>query len=225
MKTFLKAIKLEKLPKLWWAVLPAVAFIFLIFYGVTNYINVSNEKEPRWMLCEPDKGNRKPLYVKFHNTDKIQWDHGQGKWIKSRYEGLRETMPTIEMHEDKFHFSESRFQWKLIPIYQSNKYYVFYQKLGGSKFIPGMPPDKVMGQHIIINRDDFSLLDYKNEWVKDLLRERKYNDGEIDKLFKEVNSYVLPFEYILLFTGKTLVAERSLDNFKCKEIAVIKPKI
>ena len=47
----------------------------------------------------------------------------------------------------------------------------------------------------------------------------------IDKLFKEAGGYVKSYEYILLSNGKTLKTQRSLDTFKCKEIAAIKAKI
>ena len=76
-----------------------------------------------------------------------------------------------------------------------------------------------------MNRGDLSLLYYENEWILKEFRKRKYDDEEIDKLFKEVEKFVSPYEDILLSNGKTLTASRSLDLFQCKEVSSIKPKI
>lgn len=220
-------IRLKKLPKLQWLVISIIVVTFFTYYGVTSYIKSNNEEEPKWMVCNPEKDNRKTFYLKFHNTDKIQWDRKKRKWIKSKYTGLREMMPTIEMNEDRTYFFKSwNSQFKLRPIYQSDNYYVFYQTTGGFSFIPGIPPDKMMAQHIIMNRDDLSLLYYENEWINSEYRKRKYDDEEIDKLFKEVNSISYSrTENIILLNGKTLVASKSLDLFQCKEVSSIKPKI
>jgi len=118
------------------------------------------------------------------------------------------------------------FQFKLRPIYQSDNYYVFYQTTGGVTYLKGIPAKKKMAQHIIMNRDDLSLLYYENEWINSEYRKRKYDDEEIDKLFKEVNStYYSRIENIILLNGETLGASKSLDLFQCKEVSSIKPKI
>lgn len=220
-------LKIKKFSKINLIAIFVIVILFFSYYGITSYISKENEEEPRWMICQHKKGDEdheKPLYIKFHNTDKIQWDHKKYKWVKSKYTGLREMMPTIEMHEDKSHFNESRYLWKLRPIYQSDKYYVFYQTTGGFSIFGTPPP--VKAQHIIMNRDDLSLLYYENEWILNEYRKRKYNDDEIDQLFKEVNTFVYyRTEKIILSNGKTLTAPKSLDLFQCKEVSSIKPKI
>ena len=225
MKKYL--IRLKKLPKLQWLVISIIVVTFFTYYGVTSYIKSDNEEEPRWMVCNPKKDDRKPLYIKFHNTDKFKWDHKKRKWVKSKNKYNREKIPTIEMYEDKsYFFKESRFLQKLRPIYQSDNYYVFYQTTGGVTYLKGIPAKKKMAQHIIMNRDDLSLLYYENEWFIENLRNRKYDDEEIDKLFKEVNStYYSRIENIILLNGETLGASKSLDLFQCKEVSSIKPKI
>jgi len=225
MKKYLN--KLKKISKFNWIAISIIVITFFTYYGVTNYMSMSNEEAPKWIVCEQSKGNRKALYLKFHNTDKIQWDHKKRKWIKSRYTGLREVMPTIEMNEDRSYFFKSwKSQFKLRSIYQSDKYYVFYQTTGGFSFIPGIAPVRIMAQHIIMNRDDLSLLYYENEWIRNKSRQRKYDDEEIDKLFKEVNSiFYSRTENIILSNGKTLVTSKSLDFFQCKEVSSFKPKI
>ncbi len=219
--------KIKKFSKINLIAIFVIVILFFSYYGITSYTSKGNEEEPRWMICQHKKGDEdheKPLYIKFHNTDKIQWDHKKYKWVKSKYSGLREMMPTIEMHEDKSHFEESRYLWKLRPIYQSDKYYVFYQTTGGFSIFGSPPP--VKAQHIIMNRDDLSLLYYENEWILNEYRKRKYNDDEIDQLFKEVNTFVYyRTEKIILSNGKTLTAPKSLDLFQCKEVSSIKPKI
>ena len=69
------------------------------------------------------------------------------------------------------------------------------------------------------------MLDYKNEWVKVLRRNKKYTDVVIDELFEEADSYVKSYEDILFSNGKTVKTQRLLDVFQCKEIAAIKAKI
>ena len=69
------------------------------------------------------------------------------------------------------------------------------------------------------------MLDYKNEWVKALRRNKKYTDMVIDKLFKEANGYAKSYEDILFSDGKTLKTQRLLDIFQCKEIAAVKAKV
>jgi len=217
-------IRLKKLPKFQWLTISVIVATFFTYYGVTSYINSGNE-ESRWMVCNPKKDDRKPLYLMFHNTNKYEWKYKKRKWVKSINKYSREVMPTIEMYEDKSFFEESRFRWKLRPIYQSDNYYVFYQRTGGVAMFKGVAADKMMAKHIIMNRDDLSLLYYENEWIRNKFRKRKYDDEEIDKLFKEVEKFVSPYEDILLSNGKTLTASRSLDLFQCKEVSSIKPKI
>ena len=217
-------IRLKKLPKFQWLAISVLVATFFTYYGVTSYINSGNE-EPRWMVCNPKKDDRKPLYLMFHNTNKYEWNYKKSKWVKSINKYSREVIPTLEMYEDKSFFEESRFRGKLRPIYQSDNYYVFYQRTGGVAMLKGVAADKMMAQHIIMNRDDLSLLYYENEWIRNKFRNRKYDDEEIEKLFKEVEKFVSPYEDILLFNGKTLTASRSLDLFQCKEVSSIKPKI
>ena len=69
------------------------------------------------------------------------------------------------------------------------------------------------------------MLDYKNEWVKALQRNKKYTDMVIDKLFKEAGGYVKSYEDILFSNGQILKTQKSLDVFQCKEIATVKAKI
>ena len=217
-------IRLKKLPKFQWLAISVLVATFFTYYGVTSYINSGNE-EPRWMVCNPKKDDRKPLYLMFHNTNKYEWNYKKSKWVKSINKYSREVIPTLEMYEDKSFFEESRFRGKLRPIYQSDNYYVFYQRTGGVAMLKGVAADKMMAQHIIMNRDDLSLLYYENEWIRNKFRNRKYDDEEIEKLFKEVEKFVSPYEDILLSNGKTLTASRSLDLFQCKEVSSIKPKI
>ena len=202
----------------------------IIILGLLVSGNAYAKKEkPRWFICDHKKSEyrsaKEPLYIKFHKTNKVQWDRKKAKWVKSKYKGLRDLMPTIEMHEDKLWFNDTlKGQWKLLPIYESETFYVFYQTTGGFSLF-GTPP-KEMAQHIIINREDLSLLYYENEWIKNQYRVRDYNDSEINKLFKEAeNYYGFLYEDIPLPNGKTFKAEKSLEIFQCKEIPGIKPKI
>ena len=230
-----KAIKLPKLPKLWWVVFPVVAFIFLIFYGVTNYESKVVEDEPRWMVCEPNREywvDRKPLYIKFHNTIKIDYDFNKREWVK--HKNVEEVTPTIEIHEDKTRFYHAVFGYKKIfPIYVSDKYYVFYKEINDGWFWSG--EIKTSAQHIILNRSDLTLLEYNNQWVKGFGLNKKYNDYVIDELFREVNEYPKnssfnlreenTTEEIPTFDGGTFKAKRKLFTFQCEETVAIKPKI
>ena len=213
--------------------------ILTILIASLFWCNISfahDEEEPKWFLCKPNKENwgvdRKPLYIKFHNTDKIYFDGMQYKWrtvknFKANGIDLPGVIPTLEVHEDKSKFDHVIIGFrKLFPIYVSDKYYVFYQEIDDSYWWGSLGLEKAMAQHLIINRDDLTMIDYTNEWVYNLYRERKYNDEEINKLYNEVNSVILiPTEDILLPNGKTLEAERILHSFQCSEIEGIKPKI
>ena len=214
--------------KLSWIVFFAVSIGFLISYGITSYQNRVVDK-PSWMLCEADKGLKKPQYIKFHNTKKIIYNIYQQRWvmdmtsmdvIKSK---RKEARPTIEIHEDKTRFTKTIYKRKQFLIYVSDKYYVFYKKIEDNFWSSEL--SKAAAQHIIIKIDDLTMLDYKNEWVKALQRNKKYTDVVIDNLFKEADGYVKSYENILFSNGKTLKTQRSLDIFQCKEIAAIKAKI
>jgi len=216
-------LKLEKVSKFHWIAISVIVISFFTYYGITSYISMSNKEDPRWMVCGHNKGSEKPLYIKFHKTDKIKWDNKKSKWVKSKYKGLREVMPTIEMHEDKSHFEKSMYLWKLRPIYQSGKYYVFYHTTGGFSLFVSTP---VRAEHIILNRDDLSLLYYKNDWVISGYKERNYDDEEVNKLFQEGRSGSFNrYEEIRDFSGRTEEGYKSLDIYQCKEIPGIKPKI
>jgi len=216
-----KAIKLPKLPKLWWVVFPVVAFIFLIFYGVTNYESKVVEDEPRWMVCEPNREywavDRKPLYIKFHNTIKIDYDFNKREWVK--HKNVEEVTPTIEIHEDKTRFYHAVFGYrKIFPIYVSDKYYVFYKEINDGWFWSG--EIKTSGQHIILNRSGLTLLEYNTQkWIKGLGTSKKYNDAVIDELFRDINDYPKDMYYNL--SKKT----EKLFTFQCEETVAIKPKI
>ena len=216
-----KAIKLPKLPKLWWVVFPVVAFIFLIFYGVTNYESKVVEDEPRWMVCEPNREywgvDRKPLYIKFHNTIKIDYDFNKREWVK--HKNVEEVTPTIEIHEDKTRFYHAVFGYKKIfPIYVSDKYYIFYKEINDGWFWGSEAP-KTSAQHIILNRSDLTLLEYNNQWIKGLGLNKKYNDAVIDELFRDINDYPKDMYYNL--SKKT----EKLFTFQCEETVAIKPRI
>jgi len=215
--------------KLSWIIFSVVSVGFLISSGVTIYQSRVVD-EPSWMLCEADKGLKKLQYIKFHNTKKVIYNIYQQRWvedmasmdvIKSNEEEAR---PTIEIHEDKTRFAKTIYKKKQFLIYISDKYYVFYKEIDDN-FFWSLEVSKATAQHIIIKRDDFTMLDYKNEWVKALRRNKNYTDVIIDKLFKEADSYVESYEDILSSNGKTLKARRSLDAFLCKEINAVKPKI
>jgi hypothetical protein len=215
--------------KLSWIVFFAVSVGFLISYAVTSYQNRVVD-EPSWMLCEADKGFKKLQYIKFHNTKKIIFNIYQQRWVEDMASTNviksmgKEARLTIEIHEDKTRFTKTIYKRKQFLIYISDKYYVFYKEIDDN-FFWSSEVSKVAAQHIIIKRDDFTMLDYKNEWVKALQRNKKYTDVVIDNLFKEADGYVKSYENILFSNGKTLKTQRSLDIFQCKEIAAVKAKI
>ena len=215
--------------KLSWLVFSLVSVGLLISYGVTSYQSRVVDK-PSWMLCEADKGFKKLQYIKFHNTKKIIFNIYQQRWVEDitstdviKSMG-KEARPTIEIHEDKTRFTKTIYKRKQFLIYVSDKYYVFYKEIDDS-FFWSSEVSKATAQHIIIKRDDLTMLDYKNEWVKALRRNKKYTDMVIDKLFKEANGYAKSYEDILFSDGKTLKTQRLLDIFQCKEIAAVKAKI
>ena len=214
--------------KLSWLVFSLVSVGLLISYGVTSYQSRVVDK-PSWMLCEADKGFKKPQYIKFHNTKKIIYNIYQQRWVADvssmdviKSKG-KEARPTIEIHEDKARFTKTIYKKKQFLIYVSDKYYVFYKKIEDNFWSSEV--SKAAAQHIIIKIDDLTMLDYKNEWVKALQRNKKYTDVVIDNLFKEADGYVKSYENILFSNGKTLKTQRSLDIFQCKEIAAVKAKI
>ena len=215
--------------KISWIVFSVVSVGFLISYGVTSYQNRVVDKLS-WMLCKADKGLKKPQYIKFHNTKKVIYNIYQQRWvedvvfkdvIKSK---VKETRPTIEIHEDKTRFAKTIYKRKQFLIYVSDKYYVFYKEIEDN-FFWSSEASKAAAQHIIIKRDDLTMLDYKNEWVKVLQKNKRYTDVVIDKLFKEADGYVDPYEDILLSNGKTIKTQRSLDILQCEEMAAVKDKI
>ena len=215
--------------KLSWLVFSLVSVGFLISYGVTSYQNRVVDK-PSWMLCEAAKGLKKLQYIKFHKTKKIIYNIYQQRWVEDmasmdfiKSKG-REAIPTIEIHKDKTRFTKTIYKKKQFLIYVSHKYYVFYKEIDDN-FFWSSEVSKATAQHIIIKRDDLTMLDYKNEWVKALRRNKKYTDMVIDKLFKEANGYAKSYEDILFSDGKTLKTQRLLDIFQCKEIAAVKAKI
>jgi len=212
--------------KLSWIIFSFVSVGFLISSGVTSYQSRVVD-EPSWMLCEAEKGLKKPQYIKFHNTKRVIYNIYQQRWvedmasmdvIKSKQEEAR---PTIEIHEDKTRFTKTIYKKKQFLIYVSDKYYVFYKEIDGN-FFWSSEISKATAQHIVIKRDDLTMLDYKNEWVKVLRRNKKYTDVVIDKLFKEADGYVESYEDILFSNGKIVKTQRLLDVFQCKEIAAIK---
>ena len=215
--------------KLSWIVFFVVSVGFLISYGVSSYQSIVID-EPSWMLCKSDKELKKPQYIKFHNTKKFIYNIYQQRWvedmasmdvIKSKW---KEARTTIEIHEDKTRFIKTIYKRKQFLIYVSDKYYVFYKEIEDG-FFWSLKTSKTIAQHIIIKRGDFTMLDYKNEWIKTLQRNKKYTDVVIDKLFKEADTQVYSYEDILLSNGKTVRTQRSLDIFQCKEMAAVKDKI
>jgi len=215
--------------KISWIVFTLVSVGLLISYGVTSYQSRIVDK-PSWVLCEADTGLKKPQYIKFHNTKKVIYNIYQQRWVEDmasidviKSKG-KEARPTIEIHKDKTRFTKTIYKRKQFLIYVSDKYYVFYKEINDN-FFWSSEVSKVAAQHIIIKRDDFTMLDYKNEWVKALQRNKKYTDLVIDNLFKEADGYVKSYEKILFSNGKTLKTQRSLDIFQCKEIAAVKAKI
>ena len=215
--------------KLSWLVFSLVSVGFLIYSGVTNYQGRVVDK-PSWMLCEKNKGLKKSLYIKLHNTKKVIYNIYQQRWIEDmasidviKSKG-KEARPTIEIHEDKTRFTKTIYKRKQFLIYVSDKYYVFYKEINDN-FFWSSEVSKIAAQHIIIKKNDLVMLDYKNEWVKSLRRNKKYTDLVIDKLFKEAGGYVKSYEDILFSNGKTLKTRRSLNVFQCKKIAAVKAKI
>ena len=230
-----KIKKTIKPPKRLWIVLPIIAVISLIFYGVANYESKVVEDDPRWMVCEPNRSfwnTPKSKYIKFHNTIKTNYDWDKQKWIKSKY--IKEVTPTIEMHEDKTHFTHVVFGYKkILPIYISEKYYVFYREINDGWFWGGDDP-KTSAQHIILTRSDLTLLEYNNQWVKNFGLNKKYNDSVIDELFRDINDYPKDGYYNLkkqteeipkTIGDGTFRGKIKLFTFQCKEIIAIKPKI
>jgi len=215
--------------KLSWLVFSLVSVGFLISFGVTSYQSRVVDK-PSWMLCVADKELKKPQYIKLHNTKKVVYNIYQQRWVEDmasidviKSKG-KEARLTIEIHEDKKRFTKTIYKRKQFLIYSSDKYYVFYKEIKDN-FFWSSEASKAAAQHIIIKRDDFTMLDYKNEWVKALQRNKKYTDVVIDNLFKEADGYVKSYENILFSNGNTLKIQKSLDIFQCKEIAAIKAKI
>jgi len=214
--------------KLSWLVFSLVSVGLLISYGVTSYQSRVVDK-PSWMLCEADKGFKKSQYIKFHNTKKIIYNIYQQRWVADvssmdviKSKG-KEARPTIEIHEDKARFTKTIYKKKQFLIYVSDKYYVFYKKIEDNFWSSEV--SKATAQHIIIKRDDFTMLDYKNEWVKALQRNKKYTDVVIDNLFKEADGYIKSYENILFSNGQTVKTQRSLDIFQCEEMVAVKAKI
>ena len=214
--------------KISWIVFFIVSVGLLISYGVTFYQSRVVDK-PSWMLCKADKGLKKPQYIKFHNTKKVIYNIYQQRWVEDitsmdvTKSKRKEARPTIEIHEDKMRFTKTIYKKKQFLIYVSDKYYVFYKEIVDN-FFWSSELSKATAQHIIIKRDDFTILDYKNEWVKALKKNKKYNDVIIDKLFKDADGYVDSYEDILLSNGKTVKTQRLLNIFQCKEIAAVKDK-
>ena len=215
--------------KISWIAFSLVSVGFLISYGITSYQGRVVDK-PSWMVCEADKKLKKSLYIKFHNTKKVIYNIYQQRWVVDMASidvinsKRKEARPTIEIHEDKVRFTKTIYKRKQFLIYISDKYYVFYKEIDDN-FFWFSEVSKVAAQHIIIKRDDFTMLDYKNEWVKALQRNKKYTDVVIDNLFKEADGNIKSYEDILFSNGKTLKTQRSLDFFQCKEIAAVKAKI
>ena len=214
--------------KLSWLVFSLVSVGLLISYGVTSYQSRVVDK-PSWMLCEADKGFKKSQYIKFHNTKKIIYNIYQQRWVADvssmdviKSKG-KEARPTIEIHEDKARFTKTIYKKKQFLIYVSDKYYVFYKKIEDNFWSSEV--SKATAQHIIIKRDDLTMLDYKNEWVKALRRNKKYTDMVIDKLFKEADGYFNSYEDILFSNGTSVKTQRLLNVFQCKETAAVKAKI
>ena len=215
--------------KLSWIIFSVVSVGFLISFGVTSYQSRVVD-EPNWMLCEADKGLKKPQYIKFHNTKKVIYNIYQQRWVEDmasmdviKSKG-KEARLTIEIHEDKTRFTKTIYKKKQFLIYVSDKYYVFYKEIDDN-FFWSSGASKATAQHIIIKRDDFTMLDYKNEWVKALRRNKKYTDVVIDKLFKEADGYFKSYEDILFSNGKTVKTQRLLDVFQCKETTAVRAKI
>ena len=198
---------------------------------------VKIEEEVSWMICKPNREywgvDRKPLYIKFHKTINVNFDFDKMSWVKSKY--INEATPTIEMHEDRSKFTDVVFGYKkILPIYVSDQYYVFYKEINDGWFW-GSEPLKISAQHIIINRTDLTLLEYNNEWVKNLGRKKEYNDSVIDELFKEIDNYPKDMFFNIRdenttetypkVNGGTYKGKRKLFTFECREIDSTKQKI
>ena len=198
---------------------------------------VKIEEDVSWMICKPNREywgvDRKPLYIKFHNTINVNFDFDKMLWVKSKY--INEATPTIEMHEDRSKFTDVVFGYKkILPIYVSDQYYVFYKEINDGWFW-GSEPLKISAQHIIINRTDLTLLEYNNEWVKNLGRKKEYNDSVIDELFKKIDNYPKDMffnvrdenttETYPKVNGGTYKGKRKLFTFECREIDSTKQKI
>ena len=196
------------------------------------------EEGVSWMLCKPNREywgvDRKPLYIKFHNTINVNFDFDKMAWVKSKY--INEVTPTIEMHEDRSRFTHAVFGYKkIMPIYVSDQYYVFYKEINDGGWFWGSEAPKTSAQHIIINRTDLTVLEYNNEWVKNLGRKKEYNDSVIDELFREINEYRKDGYFNLLeentteiypkLNGGTYKGKRKLYTFECREIDSTKQKI
>ena len=215
--------------KLSWIIFSVVSVGFLISYGITSYQSRVVDK-PSWMLCEADNRLKKSQYIKFHNTKKVIYNIYQQRWVEDIastdviISKGKEARLTIEIHEDKTRFTKTIYKRKQFLIYNSDKYYVFYKEIDDN-FFWSTEVSKATAQHIIIKRDDLTMLNYKNEWVKALRRNKKYTDMVIDKLFKEADGYFKSYEDILFSNGKTVKTQRLLDVFQCKEAAAVKAKI
>ena len=198
---------------------------------------VKIEEDVSWMICKPNREywgvDRKPLYIKFHKTINVNFDFDKMSWVKSKY--INEATPTIEMHEDRSKFTDVVFGYKkILPIYVSDQYYVFYKEINDGWFW-GSEPLKISAQHIIINRTDLTLLEYNNEWVKNLGRKKEYNDSVIDELFKEIDNYPKDMFFNIRdenttetypkVNGGTYKGKRKLFTFECREIDSTKQKI
>ena len=142
--------------KLSWLVFSLVSVGFLIYSGVTNYQGRVVDK-PSWMLCEKNKGLKKSLYIKLHNTKKVIYNIYQQRWIEDmasidviKSKG-KEARPTIEIHEDKTRFTKTIYKRKQFLIYASDKYYVFYKEINDN-FFWSSEVSKIAAQHIIIKK-------------------------------------------------------------------------
>ena len=201
-----------------------------------EWIEVKNEKEPIWMICEPNREywgiDRKPLYVKFHNTKKVDFNFDKMEWVE--HKNVKEVTPTIEIHEDKKRFTDAVYGYnKIFPIYVSDNYYVFYKEINDGWWWGG--EIETSAQHIILNRFDLALLEYNNQWVKGFGLYKKYNDSVIDELFREINEYPKNMSFNVPeentteiypnLNGGTFKGKRKLFTFECKEIEEAKPKI